>query len=98
MRRLIANDMHLRARVPIIWYRARMRVRASEAQPALDLNGVTLPGTPLLVAGSNGHIAWGFTNSYGDWVDVQKADLRGAPMPNNARKSAFTAGRVSISP
>ncbi len=70
--------MHLRARVPIIWYRARMRVRASDGQPALDLNGVTLPGTPILVAGSNGHIAWGFTNSYGDWVDVQKADCAAA--------------------
>jgi len=75
---LIANDMHLRARVPIIWYRARMRVRASDGQPPLDLNGVTLPGTPILVAGSNGHIAWGFTNSYGDWVDVQKADCAAA--------------------
>jgi len=66
---LIANDMHLRARVPVIWYRARMRVKGSD----IDLNGVTLPGAPLLVAGSNGHIAWGFTNSYGDWVDVKKA-------------------------
>jgi len=75
---LIANDMHLRARVPIIWYRARLRVKASETQPALDLNGVTLPGTPILVAGSNGHIAWGFTNSYGDWVDVKKADCSAA--------------------
>lgn len=75
---LIANDMHLRARVPIIWYRARMRVRATETQPALDLNGVTLPGTPLLVAGSNGHIAWGFTNSYGDWVDVKKGNCSAA--------------------
>src|SRR6185437_12694281 len=46
-------------------------VAASGSQPALDLNGVTLPGAPLLVAGSNGHIAWGFTNSYGDWVHVQ---------------------------
>lgn len=72
---LIANDMHLRARVPIIWYHARMRVRAgAQGQAALDLNGVTLPGTPLLVAGSNGHIAWGFTNSYGDWIDVKQAD------------------------
>jgi penicillin amidase len=65
--------MHLRARVPIVWYRARLRLEASETQPAVDLNGVTLPGTPVLVAGSNGHIAWGFTNSYGDWVHVEKA-------------------------
>jgi penicillin G amidase len=69
---LVANDMHLTARVPIVWYRARMRIRDSSTQPGVDLNGVTLPGAPLLVAGSNGHIAWGFTNSYGQWYRVQK--------------------------
>ena len=47
---------------------------------------MTLPGTPLLVAGSNGHIAWGFTNSYGDWVGVQRiecsaVDERGMSTP-----------------
>lgn len=70
---LIANDMHLHGRVPAVWYRARMRVRASATQPAVDLNGVTLPGAPLLVAGSNGYIAWGFTNSYGNWLHVENA-------------------------
>jgi penicillin amidase len=70
---LVANDMHLRARVPIVWYRARMRIKANGSQAALDLNGVTLPGAPVLVAGSNGHIAWGFTNSYGHWIHVEKA-------------------------
>ncbi len=68
---LVANDMHLRARVPPVWYRARLRIAATPTQPAIDLNGVTLPGAPLLVAGSNGHIAWGFTNSYGDWLHVE---------------------------
>jgi penicillin amidase len=29
---------------------------------------VTLPGTPAIVAGSNGHLAWGYTNSEGDWA------------------------------
>ena len=67
---LVANDMHLGLRVPPLWYHARLRI-ASGAQ-ALDLNGVTLPGAPLLVAGSNGHIAWGFTNSYGTWLDVSR--------------------------
>ena len=67
---LVANDMHLGLRVPPLWYHARLRI-ASGAQ-ALDLNGVTLPGAPLLVCGSNGHIAWGFTNSYGTWLDVSR--------------------------
>lgn len=63
---LIANDMHLGLRVPPVWYHARIRVPGI----GLDLNGVTLPGTMGVVAGSNGHIAWGFTNSYGDWSDI----------------------------
>jgi penicillin amidase len=32
--------------------------------------GVTLPGLPLLVAGSNGRVAWGYTNAYLDASDV----------------------------
>jgi penicillin G amidase len=68
---LIANDMHLGLRVPPVWYHARLLTEGSASEPALDLNGVTLPGTPLLVAGSNRHIAWGFTNSYGTWLDVE---------------------------
>ena len=63
---LIANDMHLGLRMPPVWYRARIRISSL----ALELNGVTLPGGASLVAGSNGHIAWGFTNSYGDWSDL----------------------------
>ena len=70
---LVANDMHLGERVPPIWYHARLRISSRSEVPELDLNGVTLPGTPLLVAGSNGHIAWGFTNSYGNWFDVASA-------------------------
>ena len=93
---LIANDMHLRARVPIIWYHARMRVRASDTQPALDLNGVTLPGAPLLVAGSNGHIAWGFTNSYGDWLDVKKADCSSADSTQQEEIRVHGAPSVSF--
>jgi penicillin amidase len=34
------------------------------------LVGVTLPGTPALVVGSNGQVAWGFTNTMGDWADL----------------------------
>ena len=67
---IVADDMHLALRVPNLWFRARLRYTdAADPGTTIDLNGVTLPGTPALVAGSNGHIAWGFTNSYGDWLD-----------------------------
>ena len=73
---LVADDMHLTLRVPNIWYRARLRYPdPAQADGMVDLNGLTLPGTPALVAGSNGHIAWGFTNSYGDWTDWVRVQL-----------------------
>ncbi len=46
-----------------------------QGDEARDLAGLTLPGAPLLVAGSNGRIAWGFTNSYGDYSDLVRVEL-----------------------
>ncbi|HRX90713.1 MAG TPA: penicillin acylase family protein, partial [Steroidobacteraceae bacterium] len=70
---LVANDMHLSLRVPVIWYRARLVIPARPGVATeLDAIGVTLPGVPAIVAGSNRHIAWGYTNSYGDWSDVRR--------------------------
>jgi len=67
---MLANDMHLGLRVPNIWFRTRLRYPdASAPDGRRDVNGVSLPGTPAIIVGSNGQIAWGFTNSYGDWQD-----------------------------
>jgi len=66
-RALVANDMHLGHRVPNIWYQARLRVVGPGAR---DVTGVTLPGTPFVISGSNTQVAWGYTNSYGDWTDA----------------------------
>lgn len=65
---LVANDMHLGISVPNTWYRASLVW--PDATGERRLTGVTLAGTPILVAGSTGRIAWGFTNSYGDWTDL----------------------------
>jgi penicillin amidase len=61
---LVANDMHLGLSVPHIWYRAALRT------PGCAFTGVTLPGVPCPIAGSNGSIAWGFTDAYIGWSDV----------------------------
>ncbi len=67
---LVANDAHLGLRVPNIWFRARLRFPDPRAPGGrVDVSGVSLPGTPSIVLGSNGHVAWSFTNSYGDWMD-----------------------------
>ena len=66
---LLANDMHLNLNLPHIWYRAVMRW-TDAAGAAHRLVGVTLPGVPAQVVGSNGAVAWGYTNSYIDTTDV----------------------------
>jgi len=66
---LLANDMHLPLRLPNTWYRATLIYPDAEGRE-WRLSGITLPGTPAMVAGSNGHIAWGYTNSEGDWADL----------------------------
>lgn len=67
----IENDMHLTLSVPNVWYRARLQWTDSGPDPRThEVTGVTLPGAPAIVAGSNGSIAWGFTNSYADCSDL----------------------------
>jgi penicillin amidase len=68
-RALLANDMHLALNAPNIWYRAELRY------PGGELSGFTLPGVPLLIAGSNGRVAWGFTSIDGDHADLVSLEV-----------------------
>ena len=86
---IVANDMHLGLSAPNIWYRASMHWR--EPRPR-RLTGVTLPGVPSLVAGSNGDVAWGFTNSTGDWSDLVIVERD----PANANRYRTPSGMRSI--
>ncbi|WP_437688565.1 penicillin acylase family protein [Sorangium sp. So ce176] len=79
-RAIVANDMHLELGVPNIWYRAELRYGDSE------LAGVVLPGVPVVIAGTNGHVAWGMTNLMGDAMDLvqieahpERADMYRTP-------------------
>jgi penicillin amidase len=66
---IVSNDMHLGLQLPNTWYRLALRVGDGAGQRRSV--GVTLPGAPpLIITGSNGHVAWAFTNSYGDYLDL----------------------------
>ncbi len=75
-RAILANDMHLGLSVPNIWYRASLVWTGSSGRP-MQATGVTLPGVPSLIVGSNGTIAWGFTNTTADWTDRVRLTLAG---------------------
>ncbi|MEE2908084.1 MAG: penicillin acylase family protein [Planctomycetota bacterium] len=60
---LLANDPHLMLTLPGMWYRIRMQ------WPDADLMGLSLPGLPGVIIGTNGYVAWGFTNATIDRQD-----------------------------
>jgi len=66
-RAIVSNDMHLGLDAPNVYYRARLVLIGDDPR---DVSGVTLPGTPFIIAGSNTRVAWGYTNSYGDYTDA----------------------------
>ena len=68
---MVSNDMHLDIRAPSIWYKLRMKL----TDGSLDITGVSLPGAPAIVAGSNGWVAWGFTNANIDTSDIIELTL-----------------------
>ncbi|MEJ6005684.1 penicillin acylase family protein [Paucibacter sp. AS339] len=92
---ILANDMHLGLGVPSIWYRAQFEIQAPKEAgkqgQVLRAAGLTLPGMPGLVVGSNGHVAWGFTNAYGQWFDWIKLpkDLPASRLTRHAESIAI---------
>ena len=63
-RPLLANDPHLVPSVPSHWYLARLQ------SSDWTLAGAALAGTPAIVAGHNGHCAWGVTAGLTDNTDL----------------------------
>jgi penicillin amidase len=61
---LLANDPHLAATVPAIWYELELRA------PGIHSAGVALPGVPFVVIGHNEDLAWGFTTVMADTQDI----------------------------
>lgn len=92
---LVANDMHLNLSVPNTWYRAVLHYGGRR------IAGVTLPGAPVVIAGSNGRVAWGFTVSYADTSDLIVVDVNSiAPTlyaaPGRSESVAFETRKDTI--
>jgi len=68
---ILCNDPHLELSTPPVWYEAHLVV-TNASGVAINVRGVTFPGTPLIVIGANQHLAWGFTNVGADVVDFYR--------------------------
>jgi penicillin amidase len=74
---LLSNDMHLSLSVPDLWYEADLEAANQAPLAEFHAAGVTLPGTPFVIAGHNDHVAWGFTNLGADVQDLTIEHTRG---------------------
>lgn len=55
--------------MPSVWYRCQLRFGG------VDIGGVSLPGTPLIIAGATRHLAWGMTTLIADVLDLVKIEV-----------------------
>jgi penicillin amidase len=62
---LLSGDPHLDLTLPSIWYEAHLVVPG-----ALDVYGVTIPGSGAIIIGFNRDVAWTFTNTGADVLDL----------------------------
>jgi len=64
----LSIDPHLNKSFPPIWYLAKVKVNDKE------ICGATIPGIPAILIGHTDKIAWGFTSSLADIIDLKIID------------------------
>ncbi|BAC71387.1 penicillin amidase [Streptomyces avermitilis] len=74
---LLANDPHLSASLPSVWYQMGLHCRSVSSKCQYDVSGYTFAGMPGVVIGHNQAIAWGMTNSGVDVTDLYLEKLSG---------------------
>jgi penicillin amidase len=67
---LLANDPHLSASLPSVWYQMGLHCRAVSSKCQYDVSGYTFAGMPGVIIGHNAKIGWGMTNSGVDVTDL----------------------------
>ena len=67
---LLANDPHLGAEMPSLWYRNGLHCTEITDDCPYDVVGYSFAGVPGVVIGHNDRVAWGFTNLGPDVTDL----------------------------
>jgi penicillin amidase len=67
---LLANDPHLAAQMPSIWYEIGLHCVTKGTACPFELTGFSFAGVPGVIIGHNDRIAWGVTNVNPDVEDL----------------------------
>lgn len=74
---LLANDPHLGASLPSVWYQVQLRCSTVSEECPFDVGGFSFSGLPGIVIGHNQQVAWGFTNLTTDVTDLYVEKIEG---------------------
>ncbi|NYF29892.1 penicillin amidase [Microbacterium sp. JAI119] len=74
---LLANDPHLGASLPSVWYQVQLKCSTVDEECPFDVGGFSFSGLPGIVIGHNQKVAWGFTNLTTDVTDLYVERVEG---------------------
>ncbi|MFJ1974510.1 penicillin acylase family protein [Streptomyces sp. NPDC087903] len=93
---LLANDPHLSASLPSVWYQMGLHCRTVSSKCQYDVTGYTFAGMPGVVIGHNQNVAWGMTNSGVDVTDLYLEKLSGEGYLYDGKVKPFTSREETI--
>ncbi|MGW3979668.1 penicillin acylase family protein [Streptomyces mirabilis] len=93
---LLANDPHLSASLPSVWYQMGLHCTSVSSKCEYDVSGYTFAGMPGVVIGHNQDIAWGMTNSGVDVTDLYLEKITGEGYERDGKVLPFTTRRETI--
>ncbi|MET7939056.1 penicillin acylase family protein [Streptomyces sp. NPDC005302] len=93
---LLANDPHLSASLPSVWYQMGLHCTSLSAKCQYDVAGYTFAGMPGVVIGHNQDIAWGMTNSGVDVTDLYLEKITGEGYTYDGKVLPFTTRKETI--
>jgi penicillin amidase len=89
---LLANDPHLGIQMPSIWYQVGLHCQPISSACPYEVAGFSFAGVPGVIIGHNEHIAWGFTNTGPDVMDLYIEKLN----PENPNQYEFNGEWVDM--
>ncbi|MGY5059093.1 penicillin acylase family protein [Streptomyces sp. 900105755] len=93
---LLANDPHLSASLPSVWYQMGLHCTTISSKCQYDVTGYTFAGMPGVIIGHNADIAWGMTNSGVDVTDLYLEKLSGDGYLYDDKTKPFTTRTETI--
>ncbi|QFZ75832.1 penicillin acylase family protein [Streptomyces fagopyri] len=93
---LLANDPHLSASLPSVWYQMGLHCTAVSSKCSYDVSGYTFAGMPGVIIGHNQNIAWGMTNSGVDVTDLYLEKITGDGYQYDGKVKPFTTRKETI--